>query len=143
MGRSKHTKRKLPVTTAQRSPNDNAPKTLGQKLPSSASSASTRGIIRKFHILLKRKKQLQSQPSNDNAAELDEIEKELDSMGGLEKYQAMSSIGQSTLKGGGSEKVLINWLKELQMNTSSSESIPLQLSFYLCKRRFITEFDFC
>jgi 25S rRNA (adenine2142-N1)-methyltransferase len=126
MGRSRRTKRKLPVTIAQRS--SNAPK-IGQILPSSASSASTRGVIRKFHILLKRKKQLQSQPSNliANNAELDEIEKEIDSMGGLEKYQAMSSIGQSTLKGGGSEKVLINWLKELlQENASSSKSIPLQ-----------------
>jgi 25S rRNA (adenine2142-N1)-methyltransferase len=129
MGRSRHTKRKFPVTIAQRSPN--APKT-GQNLPSSASSASTRGVIRKFHVLLKRKKQLQSQRSTliSNNAELDEIEKELDAMGGLEKYQAMSSIGQSTLKGGGSEKVLINWLKELfqgeEKNTSSSESTPLQ-----------------
>jgi 25S rRNA (adenine2142-N1)-methyltransferase len=34
-------------------------------------------------------------------------------MGGLERYQAMSSIGQSAVKGGGSEKVVIPWLKEI------------------------------
>lgn len=34
-------------------------------------------------------------------------------MGGLEAYQAMSSIGQGEDRGGGSEKVFVAWLKEL------------------------------
>lgn len=45
--------------------------------------------------------------------ELENVEKEMEEMGGLATYQHMSSIGQSEDRGGGSEKVLIGWLKEL------------------------------
>jgi 25S rRNA (adenine2142-N1)-methyltransferase len=45
-------------------------------------------------------------------------------MGGLEAYQRMSAIGQGEDRGGGTEKVLIEWLKELglgNLGTSRSE----------------------
>ncbi|KAI4528357.1 hypothetical protein K525DRAFT_261553 [Schizophyllum commune Loenen D] len=49
------------------------------------------------------------------AQELAKIAAEIEALGGLEKYQEMSAIGQSSDRGGGSEKVLIGWLKELQV----------------------------
>ena len=44
---------------------------------------------------------------------LGEVEEEMERMGGLEVYQRMSSIGQGKDRGGGSEKVLTGWLREL------------------------------
>ncbi|PAV23748.1 D-lactate dehydrogenase cytochrome oxidoreductase [Pyrrhoderma noxium] len=44
---------------------------------------------------------------------LGEVEEEMERIGGLEVYQRMSSIGQGKDRGGGSEKVLIGWLREL------------------------------
>lgn len=38
------------------------------------------------------------------------MEQEINQLGGLATYQRMSSIGQGTDRGGGSEKVLIKWL---------------------------------
>lgn len=43
--------------------------------------------------------------------ELRDVEREMESMGGLGVYQRMSSIGQGKDRGGGSERVLIGWLK--------------------------------
>lgn len=51
--------------------------------------------------------------SSENANLLKEVEDEIQRMGGLEAYQAMSSIGQGDDRGGGSEKVFVAWLKEL------------------------------
>ena len=45
--------------------------------------------------------------------ELAAIEEEINELGGLETYQKMSVIGQGNDRGGGSEKVLIAWLNEL------------------------------
>ena len=118
MGRTRHAKRKLPITAG----------VVGDKLPSSASSASTRAVIRRFHVLLKRREQLLREAAGWNERreirasgidylppqeELSRIERDIEALGGLERYQAMSSIGQSAVKGGGSEKVLIPWIKEL------------------------------
>jgi 25S rRNA (adenine2142-N1)-methyltransferase len=41
------------------------------------------------------------------------IDREIEALGGLEIYQRMSCIGQSSDRGGGSEKVLIGWLKQM------------------------------
>ena len=38
------------------------------------------------------------------------MEQEIDQLGGLAAYQRMSSVGQGTDRGGGSENVLIKWL---------------------------------
>lgn len=37
----------------------------------------------------------------------------MEALGGLPAYQRMSSIGQGKDRGGGSERVLTSWLKEL------------------------------
>ncbi|KAG8727809.1 hypothetical protein FRC12_022205 [Ceratobasidium sp. 428] len=76
----------------------------------SAKPKSTRTLIRRFHVLLKRRAVLQKQQA---AQELQSVESELEALGGLEVYQDMSAIGQGKDRGGGSEVVLIEWLKEL------------------------------
>ena len=85
--------RKLPVTVAERHGSSSTPRT-------------SRTVIRKFHTLLKQQKSAQGDT-------LTSINHELEKLGGLEKYQHMSSIGQGTDRGGGSEKVLIGWMKQM------------------------------
>ncbi|ESK87534.1 nucleolus protein [Moniliophthora roreri MCA 2997] len=85
--------------------------------PSTASSKpeSSRHVIRKFHVLLKRQAQLQKKlESGDPTASkaLTDVRHEIDELGGLDNYQRMSAIGQGNDRGCGSEKVLIRWLKE-------------------------------
>jgi 25S rRNA (adenine2142-N1)-methyltransferase len=93
-------KRKPPVTTTEG--NHSA----------SSHPHSTRTLIRRFHLLLKRRAALQTSESADPAS-LVEVEKELEILGGLSAYQRMSTIGQASDRGGGSEKRLIAWLKEI------------------------------
>jgi 25S rRNA (adenine(2142)-N(1))-methyltransferase, Bmt2 len=86
-------RRKLPVTVAGIYGSSSTPRT-------------SRTVIRKFHTLLKQQKSAQGDT-------LTSINHELEKLGGLEKYQHMSCIGQGTDRGGGSEKVLIGWLKKM------------------------------
>ncbi|KAI0665065.1 putative methyltransferase-domain-containing protein [Cubamyces menziesii] len=123
MPKARKNKRKIPVTVA--GPSD---RTL-QPSGSSSRPQATRTVIRRFHVLIKRQTQLQQQisrsrASDDNAAaksELAAIEHEIEELGGLEEYQRMSAIGQDKDRGGGSEKVLIGWLRELQVPTTLKE----------------------
>jgi len=75
------------------------------------SSAKTRTVIRKFHVLLKSRRKIEGQPGNGR--ELDAIDKQMSSLGGLDAYQGMSKQGQSAERGGGTETVLIDWLKDI------------------------------
>lgn len=96
------------------------PKTRKKKIPvtntDKASSSSTpttsRTVIRRFHVLLKKQGQLKN-TSSANAETLGEINREIDELGGLAAYQRMSSIGQGNDRGGGSEKVLMQWLIDM------------------------------
>jgi hypothetical protein len=88
-------RRKLPVTVAER---------YGSS--SSSTPRTSRTVIRKFHTLLKRQKSAQGDT-------LTSINHDLEKLGGLEKYQHMSCIGQGTDRGGGSERVLIGWMKQM------------------------------
>ena len=85
---------------------------------------TTRMVIRRFHGLLKRQTQLEQASTKDaaTAQELAKIAAEIEALGGLEKYQEMSAIGQSSDRGGGSEKVLIGWLKELQVKPAEGSA---------------------
>ncbi|KAH9079230.1 nucleolus protein [Lactarius deliciosus] len=74
------------------------PKATRHMMASSSTPRASRTVIRKFHTLLKQQKSAQG----DALAN-----------GGLEAYQRMSCIGQSSDRGGGSEKVLIGWLKQM------------------------------
>lgn len=120
MGRTRQGKRKVPVTAGK-----HAPVNGQKKSPVSASSTATRTLIRKFHVLIKKREQLLRETNGQKQKngsvrdpackeKLSTIEQEIEMLGGLERYQAMSSIGQSATKGGGSEKVLISWIKEMR-----------------------------
>ncbi|EJT98505.1 hypothetical protein DACRYDRAFT_57459 [Dacryopinax primogenitus] len=94
-------KRKKPVTA------------LAHKPSATASANITRQTIRRYHVLLKEKARLLKGGSSSVSTRLDDIEREMKELGGLEGYQEMSVIGQSKERGGGSEKALVEWLKEL------------------------------
>jgi len=114
MGRSK--KRKVPVTAPTHKP---TPKSL-----------TTRSTIRKFHVLLKRRAQLEMKPRTlEIIRELGEIEQEMVSLGGLERYQEMSVVGQSKERGGGSHNILILWLCELHSPAGEGNESTLR---YVC-----------
>lgn len=118
MGRTKKT-RKIPITVARK--------------PSQATnSLTTRSCIRRFHVLLKKKAQLQTGSSQGGIKDdIKAINDEIEALGGLQKYQEMSTVGQSNERGGGSHKILISWLKDMKNELRSS--LPLQRvlsSFY-------------
>lgn len=75
------------------------------------SSTKTRAVIRNFHVLLKSRRKLEGRPGNGQ--ELEAIDKQISSLGGLDAYQGMSKQGQSAERGGGTETVLIDWLKDI------------------------------
>ena len=75
------------------------------------SSTKTRAVIRKFHVLLKSRRKLEGQPGNER--ELEAIDEQISGLGGLDAYQAMSKLGQSAERGGGTETVLIDWLRDI------------------------------
>nr|VWO98685.1 Protein phosphatase 2A structural subunit [Ganoderma boninense] len=118
MPKGRKNTRKTPVTST--APSDHS------SLPSGSSNRPqvTRTIIRRFHVLIKRQTQLQhllqdatakkhNQDLTSARAELVDVERDIDALGGLAVYQRMSTIGQGKDRGGGSEKVLIGWLREL------------------------------
>ncbi|KAF8589949.1 nucleolus protein [Ramaria rubella] len=75
-------------------------------------SISGSHLIRKFHVLLKRREVLLAGDSSSTSLELANIEDEIQNLGGLEAYQKMSARGQDEERGGGSEKVFVEWLKD-------------------------------
>ncbi|KAI8998874.1 putative methyltransferase-domain-containing protein [Trametes punicea] len=116
MPKARKHKRKQPVTVA--GPSDRPSQPSG----SSSRPQSTRTVIRRFHVLIKRQAQLRlrivharTEDAISIRAELDVVEREIEELGGLEAYQRMSAIGQDKDRGGGSEKVLIEWLREMQI----------------------------
>jgi 25S rRNA (adenine2142-N1)-methyltransferase len=86
--------------------------------PSCSTSQSSRNIIQRFHLLLKRRAQLQNAQIQDAeyANALADIEDQIAHLGGLERYQRISAVGQGKDRGGGSETILIKWLKGLGLN---------------------------
>lgn len=130
MPKAHRNKRKVPVTAA-----DQHGRAKAGSAGTSSSPAATRTVIRRFHVLNKRQTQLQRllegddrelSPQARNAREeLTAIEQEISDMGGLESYQKMSVIGQGDDRGGGSEKVLLEFLDELGI-PGSLEKQPWQ-----------------
>ncbi|KAJ6618292.1 nucleolus protein [Mycena sp. CBHHK59/15] len=101
MPKGKARKKKIPITATTPT--------------SSSKPKSSRTVIRQYHVLLKQKAQLEGLPIQDvkTSQLLDAIQGQLDELGGLERYQQMSAIGQGKDRGGGSEKVAIPWLKDI------------------------------
>ncbi|KAJ7286028.1 putative methyltransferase-domain-containing protein [Mycena rebaudengoi] len=97
------------------------PITTAAAVPTSGSSSkqASRTVIRRYHVLLKQQAQLKVLPSPDSNA-LEEINRQLEEIGGLKSYQHMSAIGQGNDRGGGSEKIAIPWLKEIYKPNVSS-----------------------
>jgi len=81
----------------------------------SISAQSCRNTIRQFHVLLKRRRQLEDS-SRGHEDDSMEIDRQITNLGGLERYQQLSSLGQRDDRGGGSEKIFVKWLKELDLH---------------------------
>ena len=132
-----HKKRKLPVTVV-----DHRQPLATTSTASSSRPATTRTVIRRFHVLIKRKAQLEKAISRgeasvdglDSNTALKQVEREIEGLGGLGAYQRMSSIGQGSDRGGGSERVLIEWLKELGVHRSAKETRKRLQYVHTCAR---------
>ena len=120
MPKARKPKRKTPVTAP--SPSGSASSSHANSAIASGSSRpqATRTTIRRFHVLIKRQAQLQEalkkRGAKEHAAaatELADVEREIEELGGLAAYQRMSTIGQGSDRGGGSEKVFIPWMREM------------------------------
>ncbi|KAF9646839.1 nucleolus protein [Thelephora ganbajun] len=97
----------------------------GTSTKSRPSSTKTRSVIRKFHVLLKSRRKFEGRPSDKR--ELDAIDEQISSLGGLEAYQGMSKQGQSAERGGGTETVLIDWLKDIVKDNPLVDGQKLRL----------------
>lgn len=75
----------------------------------SLSSKTTRTLVRSHHTL---RKKLASALAKGDAASIEALQNEIDSSGGLRRYQEASIQGQSVQRGGDSSKVLVEWLLE-------------------------------
>ncbi|KIM49307.1 hypothetical protein M413DRAFT_438493 [Hebeloma cylindrosporum] len=108
------------------------PKTKKRKQPIVSAVASTsitaqtcRNTIRQYHFLLKQRRKLENAP--DPQSSLEEIEHQLSNLGGLERYQELSTLGQREERGGGAEKIFIQWMKELNVHRRTEDSAKLRL----------------
>jgi len=92
------------------------------------SSLHTRSVIRKFHSLLKSRHRIAHDANNPSRQrKLGEIDTQIDQLGGLDVYQHMSKLGQSTDRGGGTQKVFITWLNDLGLRPSHPAAPKLRL----------------
>lgn len=106
-------KRKTPITVLSRTEH------------TSSRPRSSRNLIRRFHLLLKKQARLQESPRGvESAKALADVDREIEDLGGLAAYQRMSSIGQGEDRGGGSEKMLISWLHEMGMSSEVRNDRP-------------------
>lgn len=71
------------------------------------SSSSGRAVIRSYHTLHKR---LSTAVACNDETTVRSVQKELDSLGGLKKYQDASFAGQGKERGGDTSGVLVEWL---------------------------------
>jgi 25S rRNA (adenine2142-N1)-methyltransferase len=90
------------------------------------SSTATQATISRFHTLLKRQAQLKSKLesacSSKSVQELAEVEREMEDLGGLAAYQEASILGQDETRGGDTSKLLVTWLKELNIRPAQEGS---------------------
>jgi 25S rRNA (adenine2142-N1)-methyltransferase len=70
-------------------------------------------VLIKRRAILEKRQNKYGDGISSSSTELKDIEAEMETMGGLEAYQSMSAIGQGKDRGGGSESVLIGWMREL------------------------------
>jgi len=91
------------------------------------SSTATQATISRFHTLLKRQAQLKSKLesacSSKAVQELADVEKEMDDLGGLPAYQTASILGQDETRGGDTSKLLVTWLKDLDIRPKEGSKL--------------------
>ncbi|KAL8888679.1 MAG: hypothetical protein Q9192_006139 [Flavoplaca navasiana] len=75
----------------------------------SLTSRATRSLIRKHHTL---QKQLRMATLNRDSTSAENLQVEIETFGGLQKYQEASIQGQSSERGGDSSQVLIEWMHD-------------------------------
>lgn len=83
------------------------PPTATASNPTNQSSKATRNTIRNYHTLQKR---LSLALSKGDTAQAESLQSQLSATGGLEAYQAASTLGQSAERGGDTSKLLVEWL---------------------------------
>jgi hypothetical protein len=117
------------TTKARKRPLSSTAKAITRAQPS-VSSKVTQGTISTYHTLIKRRAQLERRLASAEAAELDAIQRALDSvsqdllrLGGIDAYQKASQLGQSSARGGDSSKVLVEWLHGAGYGRGSEASI--------------------
>ena len=115
---TKARKRKQPIVSS-----------LSSNATSSIAAQGCRNVIRQYHVLLKRRKQLENDQQLHEQS-LADIEARIHALGGLERYQQLSALGQREERGGGSQKVLVNWLKELNVHHSYDNRRKLRFVFH-------------
>jgi 25S rRNA (adenine2142-N1)-methyltransferase len=76
----------------------------------SLSSKATRTLIRNHHTLLRERERAFAQGDDAKAAA---ISHQIESQGGIRKYQEASLLGQSNDRGGDSSKILMEWLSPI------------------------------
>ncbi|ETN40708.1 uncharacterized protein HMPREF1541_04987 [Cyphellophora europaea CBS 101466] len=81
------------------------------------SSRATRGTIRNYHTVQKR---LAHALANGDDALAESLQSQLSASGGLQAYQAASTIGQSAQRGGDTSKVLVEWLSPSALTSERS-----------------------
>lgn len=79
------------------------------KPASSLSSKTTRTLVRSHHNL---RKKLASALATGDTQEANALQSQIDTNGGLRKYQEASIQGQSAQRGGDTSKILVEWLSE-------------------------------
>jgi 25S rRNA (adenine2142-N1)-methyltransferase len=95
----------------------------GQTRAGSSTAQSSRKLINKFHNLIKQKAQLQKSAHDaETDKAIADLDREIEGLGGLKAYQRMSAIGQGEDRGGGSHKVLVVWLKDMNRSLIPVES---------------------
>lgn len=88
------------------------------KAKASLSSQATRTLIRSHHQL---NKQLEAAKAKGKDAEVAELQKKIEDLGGLKSYQQASIQGQSNDRGGDSSAVLMKWLEPSQQALLKAE----------------------
>jgi 25S rRNA (adenine2142-N1)-methyltransferase len=89
---------------------------LSKKRSGALSSKVTRSIIRSHHGLLKARSL--ALKANDHAR-VAAIDGDIDSLGGLNRYQEASKTGQLEARGGDTSKILKGWLEESGISRAS------------------------
>lgn len=79
------------------------------------SRRTARALINKHHLLEKKRQKALKAGDQDVATA---ITAEISSLGGLERYQQASLLGQSKDRGGDSSKILLEWIKPSLSNTA-------------------------